>query len=479
MKSLSIFPRNNLERMKGRKKAASKPSKRPLSKQQRQSQREEVIQWLLDNYKLCEDVAVPRDLVYQHYCHFCYKKDEDIGSRSYFTKTFSTVFPCLPLRRLGYRGDTKCFYDGLDIHLSSDYYEIIAPQRVLHEEAQISQARPSTVCSFIHKSDLHRVTPLPVSVKSLDSSLLRSEPDDNPLEAESERQKMSVPRIDPLVYQERMEDVGHLLSPSMSDDEQILNLLDLGHNNEDQISRMAEELMLQEPHEDLYNLMMQETAPQSDIFEEACVIPSTSDLSNRRRKKEENSRDCNANVPMKRSRIDGQESKSNECARSGVWKALSEDQRKAHIEDVLHWLSSEYEVVPKMCVPRQTVYDHYLDYCSCKQKPAAGITLFGRIIQKQFPHLTMRRLGGRGESRYFYMGIDILKSSSQYSTVIARRVYSATAKPKSNNVNVLQCEITGSSSFPDSFGFYIFQGWRNCAGFSVYQNGMCRVNELF
>ncbi|ELU09312.1 hypothetical protein CAPTEDRAFT_199682 [Capitella teleta] len=210
---------------------------------------------------------------------------------------------------------------------------------------------------------------------------------------------MSVPRIDPLVYQERMEDVGHLLSPSMSDDEQILNLLDLGHNNEDQISRMAEELMLQEPHEDLYNLMMQETAPQSDIFEEACVIPSTSDLSNRRRKKEENSRDCNANVPMKRSRLDGQESKSNECARSGVWKALSEDQRKAHIEDVLHWLSSEYEVVPKMCVPRQTVYDHYLDYCSCKQKPAAGITLFGRIIQKQFPHLTMRRLGGRGESR--------------------------------------------------------------------------------
>lgn len=38
-------------------------------------------------------------------------------------------------------------------------------------------------------------------------------------------------------------------------------------------------------------------------------------------------------------------------------------------------------MAPKMCVPRQTVYDHYLDFCNNSEKPAAGITLFGRVIQ--------------------------------------------------------------------------------------------------
>lgn len=43
------------------------------------------------------------------------------------------------------------------------------------------------------------------------------------------------------------------------------------------------------------------------------------------------------------------------------------------------------------------------------------------------------------------MGIDILETSPQYATVIARRVYSAAAKPKSSIVNIHRNEIKGSS----------------------------------
>ena len=50
---------------------------------------------LLENYKLCPDVALPRDLVYRHYCHFCHQRDFVIGSRSYFTKVKHYMKPAM------------------------------------------------------------------------------------------------------------------------------------------------------------------------------------------------------------------------------------------------------------------------------------------------------------------------------------------------------------------------------------------------
>lgn len=104
--------------------------------------------------------------------------------------------------------------------------------------------------------------PLPETIKIVDSccpdAINRNEEEEKTMNSESQPSTEAAPKIDPALMQERMEDLGQLLNPSSADDEHILNLLDLGHGTEEQISRMAEELMSHEAQDDLYDLIMQD-----------------------------------------------------------------------------------------------------------------------------------------------------------------------------------------------------------------------------
>ena len=65
----------------------------------------------------------------------------------------------------------------------------------------------------------------------------------------------------------------------------------------------------------------------------------------------------------------------------------------------LIWLQENYEIADGICIPRSTLYMHYVDFCSKNHIQPVNAASFGKIIRQQFPQLTTRRLGTRGQSR--------------------------------------------------------------------------------
>ena len=112
----------------------------------------------------------------------------------------------------------------------------------------------------------------------------------------------------------------------------------------------------------------------------------------------------------------------------------------------LLWLEENYEMAQGVCVPRNTLYLHYVDFCSKHGMTPVNAASFGKvnlvlspsstssyefihnfdicifqIIRQQFPQLTTRRLGTRGQSRYHYYGIAIRESSPYYELVYSKK----------------------------------------------------------
>ncbi|XP_046655185.1 transcription factor RFX4-like [Daphnia pulicaria] len=92
----------------------------------------------------------------------------------------------------------------------------------------------------------------------------------------------------------------------------------------------------------------------------------------------------------------------------------------------LLWLEENYEMAQGVCVPRNTLYLHYVDFCSKHGMTPVNAASFGKIIRQQFPQLTTRRLGTRGQSRYHYYGIAIRENSAYYELVYSKKGLQAT-----------------------------------------------------
>ncbi|KAK2709364.1 transcription factor RFX4-like isoform X2 [Artemia franciscana] len=86
----------------------------------------------------------------------------------------------------------------------------------------------------------------------------------------------------------------------------------------------------------------------------------------------------------------------------------------------LLWLEENYEIAEGVCVPRNTLYLHYVDFCSKHGMQPVNAASFGKIIRQQFPQLTTRRLGTRGQSRYHYYGIAIRETSQYYELMYSK-----------------------------------------------------------
>ncbi|XP_055865473.1 transcription factor RFX4-like [Biomphalaria glabrata] len=80
----------------------------------------------------------------------------------------------------------------------------------------------------------------------------------------------------------------------------------------------------------------------------------------------------------------------------------------------LKWLKENYELADGVCLPRSTLYQHYLDFCHTNDTNPVNAASFGKIIRQQFPLVTTRRLGTRGQSKYHYYGIG-LKGGVHYA----------------------------------------------------------------
>ncbi|KAM9584818.1 DNA-binding protein RFX8 [Trichechus inunguis] len=81
-----------------------------------------IIQWLVDNFCICEGYRVPRCLVYEIYMETCGQNAQNQVNPATFGKLVHLAFPDLGTRRLGARGGARYHYDGICIKKSSFFY---------------------------------------------------------------------------------------------------------------------------------------------------------------------------------------------------------------------------------------------------------------------------------------------------------------------------------------------------------------------
>ncbi|XP_061780557.1 transcription factor RFX4 isoform X1 [Nerophis lumbriciformis] len=87
----------------------------------------------------------------------------------------------------------------------------------------------------------------------------------------------------------------------------------------------------------------------------------------------------------------------------------------------LEWLEENYEIAEGVCIPRSALYMHYLDFSEKHDTQPVNAASFGKIIRQQFPALTTRRLGTRGQSKYHYYGIAVKESSQYYDVMYSKK----------------------------------------------------------
>jgi len=69
---------------------------------------------------------------------------------------------------------------------------------------------------------------------------------------------------------------------------------------------------------------------------------------------------------------------------------------------VIDWLRDHYEeATPEDTIPRALIYQHYKDMTNSNMVS----TTFGKFIRKAFPKVESRRLGGKANNSYHYVGI--------------------------------------------------------------------------
>ncbi|XP_052806643.1 transcription factor RFX4-like [Mya arenaria] len=100
--------------------------------------------------------------------------------------------------------------------------------------------------------------------------------------------------------------------------------------------------------------------------------------------------------------------------RKGTYARLRSASKPHSTPLTLKWLEENYEIAEGVCIPRSTLYVHYLDYCEKHDSQPVNAASFGKIIRQQFPQLTTRRLGTRGQSKYHYYGVGVRETSLYY-----------------------------------------------------------------
>jgi regulatory factor X 4 len=81
---------------------------------------------------------------------------------------------------------------------------------------------------------------------------------------------------------------------------------------------------------------------------------------------------------------------------------------------IMKWLDQNYMYEDGICLPRCLIYEHYSDHCQRDNATPINAASFGKLVHQQFPKITTRRLGTRGQSKYHYFGLGIQRTSRYY-----------------------------------------------------------------
>lgn len=136
-------------------------------------------------------------------------------------------------------------------------------------------------------------------------------------------------------------------------------------------------------------------------------------------------RNSQGNISLKRNRIRVNRSTMVTPAAS-MANAIDSNERRSVLRPhstpaTLTWLEKNYELAEGVCIPRSVLYQHYVDFCGINRVQPVNAASFGKIIRQQFPNLTTRRLGTRGQSRYHYYGIAIREDSGYFQLAYSKR----------------------------------------------------------
>jgi hypothetical protein len=77
----------------------------------------------------------------------------------------------------------------------------------------------------------------------------------------------------------------------------------------------------------------------------------------------------------------------------------------------VQWLMQNYEVAEGASLPRSTLYSHYIRHCKGNKLFHVNAASFGKIIRSAFHGVSARKLGTKGNSKYYYYGIRVISGS--------------------------------------------------------------------
>lgn len=101
----------------------------------------------------------------------------------------------------------------------------------------------------------------------------------------------------------------------------------------------------------------------------------------------------------------------------------------------LAWLTKQCEVSYTTVITRTRVYARYVDTCANQKLAPLMPTNFGKLVRVIFPNLTIRRLGMRGKSKYYYAGLKLKGDPEKSSTPLSPSSANGVDSPQSVNAN--------------------------------------------
>ena len=103
--------------------------------------------------------------------------------------------------------------------------------------------------------------------------------------------------------------------------------------------------------------------------------------------------------------------------------------------DACLWLGSTYNLIPESKIQKSILHEEYLNYCRVNNKLHLNPASFGKIVKQIFPGITTRRIGQRGSSHYFYIGLGKISSINGADNTIETMLKSL----KQNNPTLRHC----------------------------------------
>ncbi|XP_072155874.1 uncharacterized protein [Bemisia tabaci] len=81
---------------------------------------------------------------------------------------------------------------------------------------------------------------------------------------------------------------------------------------------------------------------------------------------------------------------------------------------ILLWLRRNYCVTEGVSIPRLVLYNHYAEFFSLRSCDLINASSFGKLVKKEFPSVTTRRLGSRNRSKYHYFGLGMQETALNF-----------------------------------------------------------------